>query len=98
MEAYGYRFAYKDREIAFTGDTGECTQLYQLLDGADVVVTEFTHAFESEDTGHMDAPAVSRLTKFLKAKGATVLATHLSGEPLPIEGLLICRDGETYIV
>ena len=98
MEAYGYRFAYKDREIAFTGDTGECTQLYQLVDGADVVVTEFTHAFESEDTGHMDAPAVSRLTKFLKAKGATVLATHLSGEPLPIEGLLICRDGETYIV
>jgi ribonuclease BN (tRNA processing enzyme) len=97
-ETYGYRFAYKDREIAFTGDTGECAQLHELLDGVDVVVTEFTHAFESEDKGHMDAPAVSRLAKRLTAKGATVLATHLSGEPLPIEGLLICRDGETYIV
>jgi len=98
METYGYRFAYKNRDIAFTGDTGECPQLYHLLDGADLVITEFTHPFESEDTGHMDAPAVSRLTKSLSAKGATVLATHLSGEPLPIEGLLICRDGETYIV
>jgi len=98
MEAYGYRVHYKGREIAFTGDTGECTQLYQLLEGVDVVITEFTHPFESEDTGHMDARAVSRLTKYFSAKGATVLATHLSGDPLPIEGLLICREGETYMV
>jgi len=100
MVSYGYRFAYKGREIAFTGDTGECRQLDQLADGADVVITEFTHAFHSEDPGHLDADAVARLVRRLAGarKKPTVLATHLVGDPEPIEGLTICRDGETYLV
>ena len=98
MEAYGYRFTHKGRQIAFTGDTGDCPQLAKLLDGAAVVITEFTHAFRTEDPGHLDATAISRLTTKLREQGATILATHLSGTPAPIDGLLICRDGETYLV
>jgi ribonuclease BN (tRNA processing enzyme) len=98
LETYGYRFAYKGREIAFTGDTGECPQLYRLVDGAGLVVLEFTHPDDAEDAGHLNAAAVSRLTGRLREQGATVLATHLSGEPQSIEGLIICQDGEVYLV
>lgn len=69
-----------------------------FLDGADVVITEFTHAFHAEDPGHLNAAAVSQLTKRLRRQGATILATHLAAEPEPIDGLIICCDGETYLV
>ena len=98
MDAFGYRFTHKGRQVAFTGDTGQCPQLDDLLDGADVVITEFTHALGADDPGHLDVVAVTRLTDRLRAQGATVLATHLSDEPAPIDGLLVCRDGETYFV
>jgi ribonuclease BN (tRNA processing enzyme) len=98
LETYGYRFAYKGREIAFTGDTGECPQLYRLVDGAGLVVLEFTHPDDAEDAGHLNAAAVSRLTGRLREQGATVLATHLSGEPQSIKGLITCQDGEVYLV
>jgi len=98
MDAFGYRFAHKGRQIAFTGDTGQCPQLDSLLDGADVVITEFTHVLDVDDPGHLNAVAVTQLTDRLRAQGATILATHLSGEPAPIDGLLICQDGETYFV
>ncbi len=98
MDAYGYRFTYKGRQIAFTGDTGECPQLDRLLDGAEVVITEFTHSLYTEDPGHLNATTVSQLTKRLRAQGATILATHLSGEPEPIDGLLVCQDGQTLYV
>ena len=96
LAAYGYRVSYKGRQIAFTGDTGECPQLERLTDGADVVILEFTHPDEAEDSGHLNAVTVARLAKELGDKGARVLATHLSGEPHAIDGLTICRDGETY--
>ena len=98
MDAFGYRFAYKGRLIAFTGDTGPCPQLDSLLDGADVAITEFTHVLDVDDPGHLNAVAVKRITNRLREHGATILATHLSGEPAPIDGLLVCRDGETYFV
>jgi len=98
MDAYGYRFTYNGRKIAFTGDTGACPQLDRLCDGADIAITEFTHAVPSDDPNHLDVETVARLTALLRARGATVLATHMRETPDPIEGLLICRDGETYLV
>jgi ribonuclease BN (tRNA processing enzyme) len=98
MDAYGYRFTYNGRKIAFTGDTGACPQLDRLCDGADIAITEFTHAVPSDDPNHLDVETVARLTALLRACGATVLATHMRETPDPIEGLLICRDGGTYLV
>jgi ribonuclease BN (tRNA processing enzyme) len=99
MDAYGYRFAYKGHKIAFTGDTGECARLDRLVKGADLVITECTHAFHANDPGHLNAAAVARLIGKLQGpKRATVLATHLSGDPEPVDELIVCRDGETYLV
>ncbi len=96
LTAFGYRFDYRDRTIAYTGDTGECKQLGRLLGGADVAIIELTHPEASEDPGHLDAPAVAYWLKRLRSEGARVFATHMSGTPDPIEGLEICEDGRTY--
>jgi ribonuclease BN (tRNA processing enzyme) len=98
MDAYGYRFTYKGRKIAFTGDTEAGPHLDRLLAGADIVITELTYAVPSNDPGHLDIETVSEMVAQLRARGAIVLATHLRETPAPIEGLLICRDGETYLV
>jgi len=98
MDAYGYRLTYKGREIAFTGDTEAGPHLDRLLAGADIVITELTHAVPSDDPGHLDSETVSEMVARLRARGATVLATHLRETPAPIEGLLICQDGETYLM
>lgn len=98
MDAYGYRITHKGRKIAFTGDTKACRQLDRLIDGADIVITEFTHAVPTDSLGHLDVEAISRLTARVRRQEGIVLATHLSEDPAPIEGLLFCRDGETYLV
>jgi len=98
MDSYGYRFTYRGREIAFTGDTEAGPHLDRLLAGADIVITELTYAVPSDDPGHLDVETVSEMVARLRTRGATVLATHLRETPAPIEGLLICQDGETYLV
>ena len=98
LAAYGYRFEYEGRAFAYTGDTGECEQLTRLLRGADVAIIECTHAALTNDPGHMDAEAVARLTEELRERGATILATHLTETPAPIDGVTVCEDDCTYWV
>jgi len=96
LDAYGCRFEHKGRTIAYTGDTGECDQVYQLLEGVDVAILELTHPSDSEDPGHMDVRDVRKLAKWLVGQGTQVFATHMGGTPEPIEGVTLCEDGETY--
>jgi len=98
LTAFGYRFTYEGRTIAYTGDTGECEQLQRLLEGADVAVLEWTHSTRSNDPGHMDAPAVAHWMTRLRDQGSRAFATHMMETPDPIEGLTICEDGETYYI
>lgn len=96
LDAFGYRFEHKGRIIGFTGDTGEGTQLKALLTDVDVAILEMTHPCESTDPGHMNRPAVERLTPWLLAQGSAIFATHMSATPEPIPGVTICEDGKTY--
>ncbi len=95
IATYGYRFTTSGRKFAYTGDTGECPQLHQLVAGADVVITELTHPSPTDDPGHLDVAAVTQIAH--EASG-TVLATHMSATPAAIPGVVLCRDGETYVV
>jgi len=97
LDAYGYRFEHRGTTYGYTGDTGECTQIHRLLDGVDVAIMELTHPGEDTSGGHLDKEAVSRLTKRLRCQGATVVATHMSADPGPIEGLLLCEDGQQVL-
>ncbi len=98
LDALGYRFDYRGKTFAYSGDTGECEQLCRLLEGVDVAIIELTHPRRSEDPGHLDIDEVVRLTTELRKRGALVLATHMSGTPEPFDGITICEDGETYYV
>ena len=96
LAAYGYRFNHNDRVVAYTGDTGECPQLHTFIAGADIVITELTHPTPADDPGHLDVRAVAQIVQ--ETKG-TVLVTHISGNPSPLNGnVIFCRDGETYVV
>ena len=96
LDAFGYRFSHKGRRIGYTGDTGEGTQLNQLLTDVDVAILELTYPRESNDRGHMNRPAVEKLVPWLTAQGSTIFATHMSETPDPIAGVTICEDGKTY--
>jgi ribonuclease BN (tRNA processing enzyme) len=98
LHAFGYRFQYKGRAFAYTGDTGQCAQLNRLLDGADVAIIELTHPRPTDDPGHMDVEEVARVSRKLTQDGAIVLATHMSETPQPVPGLILCQDGKTYWV
>lgn len=98
LNAYGYRLFYKGRVIAYTGDTGPSAELDQLVEGADLLITEFTHAHDSDDPGHLNESTVHQLAECMRKRGKKTIATHLGGKPNPVDDLLICEDGETYIV
>lgn len=98
LDALGYRMRVKGRSIAYTGDTGACGQVCRLLDGVDVAIIELTHPVRREDPGHLDVEEFKRLTADLRARGAFVLATHMSGTPPPSNGVTVCEDGRTYYV
>jgi len=99
LSAFGYRFEYRGRTFAYSGDTRECPELTRLIGGADVAILEMTYARQPGDPGHLDAESVRRTTDALRRSGATVLATHLGPEPPPpIDGLTVCEDGTTYWV
>jgi ribonuclease BN (tRNA processing enzyme) len=98
LTAFGYRFTYKGRTIAYTGDTGECEQLGKLLEDSDVAIIELTHPESSEDPGHLDVRVVEYWMKKLKERGTRVFATHMMERPDPIEGLEVCEDCKTYYI
>ena len=98
LTAFGYRFTHREKTIAYTGDTTDCGQLGELLDGADVAIIELTYPNATDDPGHMDAPAAAHWAKKLQAQGTHVFATHMSELPEPIDGLTICEDCRTYYI
>ena len=98
LEAYGYRFTYKDRIIAYSGDTCACTPLSRLLDKADVAILEMTHVEASDDEGHLDSITVSGLKDLPCCRDSKIFATHMGTVPDPIEGITLCEDEQTYYV
>jgi len=98
LDALGYRFTYEGKTFAYTGDTGSCAEVGRLLSGVDVAIIELTHPRASDDPGHLDVDEFAHLTAALRARGAFVLATHMSETPASAPGVTICEDGETYFV
>ncbi len=98
MLSFGFRFKIRDRLIAFTGDTGRCEAVLQLVAGADVVITEFTHTGEEtgDNGGHFDAADIHWLLDHLPPE-TRLLATHMSGTPSAqdraLDRLHLCEDG-----
>lgn len=99
MLAFGYRFTCRGVRFAYTGDTGDCCELEELLTDVDVAIMELTHPTAKNDPGHLDVERVSRLTAEARARGTKLFATHMSAPPLVApDGVTVCEDGKTYWV
>jgi ribonuclease BN (tRNA processing enzyme) len=99
MLAFGYRFACRDVHFAYTGDTGDCRELEELLSGADVAIMEMTHPTPRNDPGHLDIERMTCLIADARRRGTRFFATHMSQPPAAApEGVTICEDGKLYWV
>jgi ribonuclease BN (tRNA processing enzyme) len=76
--ALGYRFEFKDRSIAFSGDTGPLEAVAEMAKGADVLVHEA-----------MYVPAVEAFIRAQIAKGRPVkfenFMAHMKADHTPVE-------------
>ena len=76
--ALGYRFDFKDRSIAFSGDTGASEAVAKMAKGADVLVHEA-----------MYVPALETYIRREIAKGRPIkfedLMTHMKADHTPVE-------------
>jgi ribonuclease BN (tRNA processing enzyme) len=76
--ALAYRFDFKDRSIAFSGDTAPSEAVVQIAKGADVLVHEA-----------MYVPAVEQYAKHQIANGGTIkldaFMAHMMADHTPVE-------------
>jgi ribonuclease BN (tRNA processing enzyme) len=99
MLALGYRFTCRGIRFAYTGDTGDCSELEELLSDADVAVMELTHPTAKNDPGHLDIERLAYLTEDVRKRGMRLFATHMSERPtVALDGVTLCEDGQTYWV
>jgi ribonuclease BN (tRNA processing enzyme) len=96
LSAFGYRIDYRDRIIAYSGDTEEGPGMGTLLHEADAAILELTCPETCDTGGHLGRDQFARLVKPLTDRGSLVLATHMSRLPVPIEGVTLCEEGSVY--
>jgi ribonuclease BN (tRNA processing enzyme) len=97
--AFGYRFTCQGVRFAYTGDTGDCRELEELLSDVDVAIMELTHPTSKNDPGHLDIERMARLTQEARRRGTRFFATHMSAPPtVSLEDVTVCEDGKTYWV
>ncbi len=99
MLAFGYRFTCGGVHFAYTGDTGDCRELEELLTDADVAIMELTHPTAKADPGHLDVERMACLTRDARRHGTRFFATHMTEPPSASpEGVTLLEDGKTYWV
>jgi len=98
LQAFGFRFTYRGLHFAYTGDTGDCCELEELLTGADVAIVEMTHPQPKSDPGHLDVERLAHLVGERQHK-TRFFVTHMSSRPAAApDGVTLCEDGKLYWV
>jgi ribonuclease BN (tRNA processing enzyme) len=96
LECFGYRVHVGGKTVAYTGDTMLCDEIFELAEGADVLVLDCTYSQGGgpEHMGMDDLPVIRKRV----APETTIILTHLNGEPdiAGLENVLIARDFGTY--
>ncbi len=96
LECFGYRVPVGGKTVAYTGDTMLCDEIFELAEGADVLVLDctYTQGGGPEHMGIDDLPVIRKRV----APETTIILTHLGGEPdiAGLENVLIARDFGTY--
>jgi ribonuclease BN (tRNA processing enzyme) len=77
-EAYGFRFTYEGRTLAYTGDTGVCDTLHELANKADTLLGEasWTHRDDRPPGVHLSGVELGELAT--RAGVGRLLITHVA--------------------
>ncbi len=92
----GYRIHLGGKVVAYTGDTKICDAVYELADGADLLIAEC-----GGGPPHMDWPDIFALREALPTSTA-MLITHYDGRSAPdvaaVDGMTLAEDFASYEV
>jgi ribonuclease BN (tRNA processing enzyme) len=96
LQCFGYRVPVGDKTIAYTGDTMFCEEIFDLAEGARVLVLDCTYA-EGEGPEHMGLNDLRVIRQRLPLE-TTIVLTHLSGDPdlAGLENVIAARDFGSY--
>jgi len=96
LECFGYRVPIGGKTVAYTGDTMFCEEIFELAEGADVLVLDCTYS-EGGGPEHMGIDDLQVIRKRVAAETAIVL-THLNGEPdtAGLDNVIAAHDFGTY--
>lgn len=75
----GYLFSFDGIDIAFTGDTGYCDGLVDLVNSADLTVCEWSFTENSPSDSHLGADGIEMLLKNTNHR-STIYFTHIFPE------------------
>jgi len=96
MDAFGYQVSINGKTVAYTGDTMFCEEIFELAEGADVLVVDCTYA-EGSGPQHMGLDDIRVIRERVPQETAMVL-THLNGDP-QVDGMrnvLVAEDLKTF--
>jgi len=96
LECFGYRVPVGGKTVAYTGDTMFCEEIFELADGADVLVLDCTYS-EGGGPEHMGIDDL-RVIRERVAAETTIVLTHLNGEPdvAGLDNVIAARDFGSY--
>lgn len=87
--ANGYRLQSGDKVIAYSGDTGECAEVVELGDHADLLILECSFAHDPGVESHLYAAQAGRIARQAACK--KLLLTHFYPECDGNDVLALCR-------
>lgn len=88
--ANGYRLQSGEKVIAYSGDTGECSEMVTLAKQADLLILECSFADDHGVENHLHAAQAARLGR--RAECKKLLLTHFYPECDTTDLLSICRQ------
>lgn len=101
LDAFGYRVTVDGATIAYTGDSSMCPALFELAEGADVLVAECSCWTESCAAIHLTPTNILALHDHL-GKETQIILTHMAAGAAPKAltdaGILIADDLQTIVL
>ncbi len=96
LDCFGYRANIGGQTVAYTGDTMFCEEIFELAEGADVLVVDCTYT-KGSGPEHMGLDDVRTIRQRLPAE-TTMILTHLNGKPDTdgLQNVIAAEDLATY--
>ena len=96
LDCFGYRVNLGGKTLAYTGDTMFCEEVFELAEGADILVVDCTYS-EGSGPEHMGLDDLKVIRRRVPPE-TTIILTHLNGEPdtRGLANVIAAQDFATY--